>query len=114
MSWVHHQLPRLAAASFILMHVWLLGCSRHAPATRTPDRFADSYRYGNDDDPGHDVSDTPDCDPNTCRSPLICVHVVTDTTLDVPDRKVRARCVSRDSDLCRLDPEACANPPSPQ
>jgi hypothetical protein len=101
----------LKSQSLVLGLVLLFGCSQPVPAAHGPISPRDSYGYEGEDDPGgHDASETGECDPNTCIQPMVCVRLVTDTTLAVPDRKVRARCVSRESDLCRLDTAACATP----
>lgn len=65
------------------------------------------YGYETDDDPGRHLGQGPNCTPETCKPPQVCVDVTTDTTLDVPEPRSSSVCVSPDSDLCKVDAEAC-------
>jgi hypothetical protein len=100
-------------ATLLLLFV-LLGCGRPVPAAQEPASSNEPYGYENDDDPlAHDDAESPECDLSNCKPPLVCAHVITDTTVAVPNPKAAAHCVSRDSDLCRMDAAACTNPGPP-
>ena len=104
--------PKLRTnVSIILL---LCGCAHSTPAPDCPVTASDPYGYEAQDDPlGALPEGLVKCDATNCKPPLACLEVVTDSTLEVPDRESRSYCVSRDSDLCRLDPAACKPPPPP-
>lgn len=81
------------------------GCGGSASPSVAP--AGRSYGYETDDDPGRHQGPIADCTPETCKPPQVCVDVTTDTTLDVPDRRSSSVCMSPDSDLCKVDAEAC-------
>jgi hypothetical protein len=104
------RMPGLLTMSRREVLVFATICACGAPAS-TGGTTAAPPGYESDDEPGEPETRGADCTADTCESPEVCVHLTTDTTLDVPERSWRSVCASPDGDLCKIDPGACRAPP---